>query len=129
MPKCIILILNSNTGWEKCIHSHPIEKKNIKKAGARKCFPPSTTPKTIWGFFFLFWSVCEQFQPHRWVFMSTSPSSRLCCNFQVFVVKITHLLLAHPTSGRCCGHRAKQSSAPNRLFWLLYPSPTNDPAF
>ena len=63
-----------------------------------------------------------------WVFMSKS-SSKLSCNFQVFVVKMTHHLLSHRTWERECGHRAKQSSASNRLFGLLYPSQRNDPVF
>lgn len=50
------LILNSNTGWEKCIHSHPIEKKN-QKGRSKKMFSSFHNPKDNLGFFCVFF-VC-----------------------------------------------------------------------
>lgn len=80
------------------------------------------------GFFSLPSSVTN-FSSTVGIYVNITPSSPLSCNFQVFVVKMTHLLLSHSTSACYCGHRAKQSSAANRLFWLLYLSQRNDPAF
>lgn len=66
-------------------------------------------------------------KPHCGYLYQKSSSTR-SCNFQVFVVKMTHLL-SHHTSEHSCSRRAKQPSASNKLFWLLYPSQRNDPAF
>lgn len=69
------------------------------------------------------------FSSAKGIYVNIGLSSALSCNFQVFVVKMTHLLFSHSTFECHRGHGAKQSSVANRLFWLLYLSQRNDPAF